>query len=111
MSNVKISELRVDIEKVTNLDAETSATNGSAVDMRRYATKTVWIIVTGNTGAVTVNIETSPDGETWFPKSTKTYTAVNGKDDFNYSSDIPFIRTTTTTQSNSTVTTMITGRS
>lgn len=98
-------------EKETNLNAVTSATNGSAVDTRFYTHLNFFIEVTGNTGAVTVNIEGSYDGTTWFNMDSKTYTAVNDTDMFAFNSYFPKVRTTTTTQSDSTVTTTIAGRS
>ncbi len=111
MGNVKISELRVDVENVVNLNAVTSAEDGSAVDVKRYKHKTVFVTVTGNTGAVTVNIEVSHDGTNWFNRASKTYTATNSTDVFGYEYYYPYMRTTTTTQSNSTVSTVIVGRS
>jgi hypothetical protein len=71
--------------------------------------KVVWVNVSGNTGAVTLTIEASPDRETWYTLDAKTYTAVDGKDFFSYIVKVPTIRTKTSTQSNSTVTTVITG--
>lgn len=95
--------------ETTNLDAVTSATNGSSLGIRDFTQVTVYINVSVNTGAVTVNIEASHDGSSWFELDSKTYTAETGKDIFPFSSHFPFIRTTTTTQSNSTVTTNIVG--
>ncbi len=92
-----------------NLNAVTTATNGISVDMRYYSTKSVFVNVSVNTGAVTVNIEASHDGSTWFNLDSKTYTAVTGTDIYSYTDHFPFMRTTTTTQSNSTVTVNITG--
>jgi len=93
----------------TNLNAVTSATNGAALGTRDFKDKSVFVNVSVNTGAVTVNIEASHDGSTWFSVRTKTYTATTAKDIFSYTDHFPFMRTTTTTQSNSTVTTTITG--
>jgi len=95
----------------TNLSAVTSATNGPALGMRDFRSKSVFVNVSVNTGAVTVNIEASHDGSTWFNVKSTTYTAATATDIFSYSSHFPFMRTTTTTQSNSTVTTEITGGS
>jgi len=92
-----------------NLESVTTATNGSKLETRDYHNKTVFVTVTGNTGAVTVNIEASHDGTNFFNLASKTYTATNGTDVFSYASHFPFMRTTTTTQSNSTVSTVITG--
>ncbi len=93
----------------TNLDGVTSATNGPSLGTRDFTYKSIFINVSVNTGAVTVNIEASHNGYTWFAVSSKTYTATIGKDIYSYSSHFPFMRTTTTTQSNSTVTTEIAG--
>lgn len=93
----------------TNLNAVTSATNGSALGMRDFTHSSIFINVSVNSGAVTVNIEASHDGSTWFSLDSKTYTAVTGKDIYSYIDHFPFMRTTTTTQSNSTVTTDIAG--
>jgi len=95
---------------VTNLNAVVAATDGTGVDIENYARKTVFVNVSVNTGAVTVNIETSDDNTNWYDFWTKTYTAATGKDTHSFSEHFPYIRTTTTTQSNSTVTTVITGR-
>jgi len=97
--------------RTDNLSAVTTATNGSAICTRDFSRKTVFIVVSGNTGAVTVSIEASDDGSTWYDISAKTYTATNGNDVFSYASHFPFMRTTTSTQSNSTVTTVISGGS
>lgn len=93
----------------TNLDAVTSATNGPSLGVRDFKQVSVFVNVSVNTGAVTVNIEASHDGSTWFNLSSKTYTATTGTDIFSYASHFPFVRTTTTTQSTSTVTCDITG--
>jgi len=96
---------------VTNLGAVTEDTDGDKVDTRWYSRKSVFITVTGNTGAVTVNIEASHNGTDFFNLASKTYTATNGTDIYSYESYFPYMRTTTTTQSVSTVSTVITGRS
>jgi len=94
-----------------NLNAVTSATNGTAVGTANYGRKTIYIEVTGNTGAVTVTIEHSPDGSTWYEYATPvTYTAANGKNSYECNDHAPYMRVTTTTQSSSTVTATITGR-
>lgn len=98
-------------ENTVNLNAVTTDTDGDALKMSMYKTKSVFIAVSGNTGAVTVNIEASYDGTNWFNVNSTTYTATNNTDIRSYSSHFPYMRTTTTTQSNSTVTTVITGRS
>ena len=100
--------------KNDNLSAVTSATDGESVETRVANKLSVFVEVTSNTGAVTVNIEASPTGDFTGEEVTldsKTYTATNGTDVFSYNSAFPFMRTTTTTQSTSTVSTIITGRS
>jgi len=96
---------------IVNLSAVTKDTDGESINISSYEKKTIFINVSVNTGAVTVNIEASPDGSTWFNVSSKTYTATTGKDIYSYVSYFPYMRTTTTAQSNSTVTTTITARS
>lgn len=94
-----------------NLAAVISATNGAKLETRWYKDLTVYVNVSVNTGAVTVNIEASHDGTTWFNLDSKTYTATTGTDVFTYSEHFTYMRTTTGTQSSSTVTTTITGSS
>ena len=96
---------------VENLSAVTAASDGDAVQTKWMSILTVFVNVSVNTGAVTVNIEASHDGTTWFNLDSKTYTATTGTDVFSYLEHFPWIRSTTDTQSNSTVTTTITGRS
>ena len=93
----------------TNLSVVTTATNGSSLGVRDFKDKTVFVNVSVNTGNVTVNIEASHDGSTWFNLRSKTYSATTAKDVFSYTDHFPFMRTTTTTQSNATVTTDIVG--
>lgn len=93
-----------------NLNAKTTATNGDAIECHQFRNKTVFVNVSVNTGAVTVNIEISPDGTTWFNYDSKTYTATTGKDSWGIPDYAEYIRTTTTTQSASTVTTTVTGK-
>ena len=93
-----------------DLDSVTTATTGKGVNVSEYERKSVFVNVSTNTGAVTVSIEASHDGTTWFNLDTKTYTAVTGRDIFSYSSFFKYMRTKTTTQSSSTVTTTFTGR-
>ena len=94
-----------------NLNTVTTATSGTTVDVSRLLYKTVFINVSVNTGAVTVETEASPDGTTWYQIHTKTYTSTTAKELFNYSYYFPYIRTKTITQSDSTVTTTIIGHS
>ncbi len=95
----------------TNLDGVTSATNGPKISTRDFKNKSVFVEVPVNTGAVTVTIEASYNGSTWFELDQKVYTATTGSDLYSYTDHFPFMRTTTTTQSNSTVSAEITGES
>jgi len=100
-------------ESLTLLDGVTSATDSSSTDIKQLQKISLFVEVSGNTGAVTVNIEASPTGTFGGEEvvlDTKTYTATNGTDVFSYSSYFPFIRATTSTQSNSTVSVILTGR-
>jgi len=101
------------VEETTNLNAVTTATTGSKVDCRWYNRIAVFINCTVNTGAVTVTIQGSIDGTTFFDIVSKTYTATTGNDvyHYGYNTYYPYIRTKTSTQSNSTVTTFIAARS
>lgn len=99
---------------VTNLDAVTSATDGGVVNVKGFGTINVNVNVSGNTGAVTVTIKSSPTGDFSGEEQTldeKIYTATNTNDIFSYKFSPNFIRTTTSTQSSSTVSTIISGRS
>ena len=93
-----------------NLDSVTSATDGDSIDVFKYEKLSVFINVSVNTGAVTVTIETSPDGTNWYELDQKIYTATTGKDIYSYVDVFRFMRTTTGTQSNATVKTTIIGR-
>jgi hypothetical protein len=99
------------VEDTTNLNAVIAATEGASVDMRWYNQKSIFILVSGNTGAVTVTIQGSHDGTNWMDLNSKIYTATNGYDVYHYSSYYPYMRTKTTTQSTSTVSTFMTGKS
>lgn len=105
---VRIKENEVDLNSVT------TATDGAGLQLDWADNINVFVEVTGNTGAVTVNIETSPTGlfaGEEVTRETQTHTATNGTFEFNFREHSPFLRTTTTTQSNSTVKTTITARS
>ena len=99
-----------DTMSVTNLNAVTTATDGASVETGAYRNKTVYVNVSVNTGAVTVTIEISPDGTNWYEYDSKIYTGVTALDSWAVDGHFPYMRTTTTTQSNSTVTTIIQGR-
>ena len=94
----------------TNLNAVTTATDGASVETALYGRKTVYVNVSVNTGAVTVNIEISPDNTNWYEYDSKIYTGVTALDSWAVDGHFPYMRTTTTTQSNATVTTVIQGR-
>lgn len=99
------------VEETTNLDGVTSATTGDKIDMRWYNKISVFMISSGNTGAVTVTIQASIDGTNWFDLNAKTYTATNSNDTYLYTNYYPYIRTKTSTHSNATVSTFVAGRS
>lgn len=106
-----LSTQNIFVEETTNLNAVTTATNGDTVDCRWYNKRAVQINVTVNTGAVTVAIQGSVDGTNWHELNSKTYTATTGTDLYLYTNYYPYMRTVTSTQSNSTVTTYIAARS
>jgi hypothetical protein len=93
-----------------NLASVTAATDGAAVRTGRMEKKMANVAVSGNTGAVTVTIEHSPDGSAWYELDSKTYTAVNEVDSWSYDSHFPFMRITTSVHANATVKGTITGR-
>jgi len=101
------------VEETTNLSAVTSAKTGDTVDCRWYNRITVQINCTVNTGAVTVTIQGSVDNTNWHNLDAKTYTATTGTDlyHYGYNTYYPYIRTVSSTQSNSTVTTFVAARS
>lgn len=107
LRNVQISVLNT-----VNLSSVTAATDGDSVDVRLANSIRVYIEVTGNTGAVTVTIEASPTGNFTGEEvelDAVTYTATNTTGIFQYNAK-DYLRVTTTTQSNSTVSGIITGR-
>ena len=99
-----------DILDEVNLNAVTVDTDGASISTHLYGNKTVYVSVSANTGAVTVNIETSPDGTNWYIFDSKTYTAETSNDSWEIKSYFPFMRTTVTSLTDATVTTTITGR-
>lgn len=109
VTNTELNKLTSKIA-VVNLDDVTTDTDGSTLDISDYSKKSVWVNVSVNTGAVTVNIEVSPDGITWIPYDSKTYTATTGDDFWEINSYFPNIRTTTTSQADATVKTMVFAR-
>ena len=99
------------VEETTNLDAVTSATTGSKVDCRWYNRISVFINCTVNTNTVTVTIQGSIDGTTWFDLDAKTYVATgNDVYHYGYNTYYPYIRTKTTSQTDATITTFIAAR-
>lgn len=109
MATINFSRNKSGAVTTNNLAVVTTATDGPSIGMRDFTYKSVFVNVSVNSGAVTVNIEASHDGSTWFNVNSTTYTAVTAKDIRSYSSHFPFMRSTTTTQSNATVTVDITG--
>ncbi len=108
MSNSEIVGARAD--RIMNLNNVIVATDGDAALVVEYEKLSVFIRVSVNTGAVTVTIETSPDGTNWYELDQKVWTASTGKDVYSYVDVFRFMRITTTTQSNSTVEATIIGR-
>ncbi len=100
------------VEETTNLSAVTTATTGDKVDCRWYNRVSWFLNCTVNTGAVTVTIQASMDGTTWFDVASKTYTSTTGNDvyHYGYNTYYPYMRTKTSTHSNSTITTFIAAR-
>jgi len=95
---------------ITVLDGVTEDTTSSSIDIKKYKSKTVFINVSVNTGAVTVKIQVSPDGTNWFDLDLKTYTATTGTDIYSYETYYPFMRVLTTSQTDATVTVYVAGR-
>lgn len=94
-----------------SLEAATSATEGTGFETQWFKTKSVFVAVSGNTGAVTIKIQASFDNSNWYDLTEKTYSATNATDIFSYSSFYPFMRVISETHTNATVTATITGRS
>ncbi len=108
LANVQISRILK-----TSLSAVNSATDGTIVDVGMLKTIEVFINISVNTGAVTIAIETSPTGTFGgeeVARETFTKTATTGTLEFNYAETAKFIRVTTATQSDSTVTATVSGR-
>ncbi len=96
-----------------NLDSVVANTNGSPINISRYNNLSVYVEVSGNTGAVTVNIEASATGRFAGEEaviSTTTYVATNQVDIRDFNLQGGYIRTTTTSQANSTVKTTLKGK-
>ena len=112
MADEHYSQNKMGGVRSTNLDAVTSATDGAGLCTRDFHDKTVFIVVSGNTGAVTVTVEASPTGAFSGEEvavDTETFTAVNATRTIPYGMHIPFMRVTTSTQSASTVSAVIAG--
>ena len=100
------------VEETTNLDGVTVATTGDAVDCRWYNRIAVFLNCTANTNSVTVTIQGSIDGTTWFDLDEKVYTATgNDVYHYGYNTYYPYIRTKTSSQTAATVTTFVAARS
>jgi len=99
--------------KTRTLTGVTTATNGAPINSSSYTDMSVWVSVTGNTGAVTVNIEGSESGAFAGEEvsiDAKTYTATNKNEVFTYGAMFDFTRVTTTSATSSTVTAVVSGR-
>ena len=107
----KLSGPQITLFNNVNLAAVTSATPGTTIELGLFKHKTFFVEVTVNTGAVTVNIESSHDGTNWFNEVSQTSTATVEDFKFDFTNGIKFWRATTTTQSDSTVTVTAVGRS
>ena len=98
---------------VVNLDGVTADTDGAAVDCSRYKDKSVHINVSVNTGAVTVKIEASYNGAFAGEEvelDSKVWTASTGTDLYAYTDYFVYMRVTTSSQANATVSAVISGR-
>lgn len=103
-----------DIFNKVNLGSVTTNTNGSSFDISRLTRKSVFVEVQAGSNA-TVNVEASHNGVFGGEEQTldsKTYASGTDQqnDTFSYNSHFPFIRTTLTNASGTTVNTTITGR-
>ncbi len=98
------------VENEINLNAVITDSIGDSIKMSLYKDKSIYVIVSGNTGAVTLNIEGSNDNTNWVNIRSTTYTAENKNDVYSTSAHFQYIRTTTTDHTDATVTTAITGR-
>jgi len=94
----------------TNLIAVVAATDGETVHTADFKDKTVFVNVSVNTGAVTVTIQASPDGVVWYDVRSDIHTATTALDVISFTDHFPYMRTRTTSQTNSTVTTTIKAR-
>ena len=89
------------------------STDGYPVNISRYDGFSVYIEVSGNTGAVTVDIEVSSTGRFTGEETTlntTTYTAENKTDVRDFNVNGGYIRTTTTSQTDATVKTTFKGK-
>ena len=106
--------MAADILNIVNLGSVSTNTNGSSVDISRIARTSVFVNVTAGSFA-TINIESSPTGDFSGEEQSldsKTYSSGTSlqADVFSYNSNFPFMRTTLTASSGTTVSTTITGR-
>ncbi len=110
MGRTALIDIEGSVENTTILNAVTVATIPTGLDLTLYRTKTIYVYVSGNTGAVTVNIESSSDNTNWANIKSTTYTVKNTNDSYETSMHHPYMRVTTTSHTNATVTSVITGR-
>lgn len=111
MTTTHRSRERIGTVNHDDLEAVTTATTGGGIHVEDFDDKTVFVNVSVNTGAVTVTIQSSPDNSTWYDVWEKTYTSAVAKDVASFTDQFPWMRTKTSTQSSSTVSTVITARS
>ena len=93
------------------LTNETAVNTGTLINTALFKNKTAFVFVTGNTGAVTVNIEHSPNGTDWVTWISKTYTAVNESDSWEIPTHCPHMKISISSITNATVNAFLTGRS
>lgn len=107
----KLGAAQITLVNNVALSAVTSNTNGDTLNLGLFRYKTFFIEVTVNTGAVTVTVQSSHDGTNWFDEVAQTSTATVEDFKFDFTNGIKFWRVNTTTQSDSTVTATVVGRS
>ena len=109
----EISANKIAVLNAASLSAVTVATEGTIIDTRRADSTNVMYEVSGNTGAVTVIVKSS-DTEDFSgivnDLDTETFTATNATREIPFNSTRPYMRVDTETQSNSTVSAKVLGR-
>lgn len=94
-----------------NLNAVTTATNGTAVTSHLYDTITMIASCTVNTGAVTISLQGSPDNSTWATLTDNAGNAIStlfdgatGTSSKTFIGHVPYVRLVTASQTNATIT-------